>query len=79
MDGLKLIRYGIRKHVLFFFRFGMPHIVHSDQGPNFANALIQEMCGMLCIKKTRTPPYHYQSDRLVENLNKKLLDLAINV
>ena len=46
-------------------RFGVPDSLHTDQGKNFESALVKEICEMLGIKKTRTTPYHPQSDGLV--------------
>lgn len=53
-------------------RFGVPSYLHSDQGRQFESKLFSEMCRLLNIKKTRTTPYHPQSDGQVERFNKKL-------
>ena len=40
-------------------RFGMSSVIHSDQGREFENHLMQELCRLLCgAHKTRTTPYH---------------------
>ncbi len=57
----------------FFCRYGMPDCLHSDQGRNFEFNVVREMCSLLGITKTRTTPYHPQSDGLVERLNRTLL------
>lgn len=59
----------------FFCRFSLPEQLHSDQGRNFESAIITEICKMLQIEKTRTTPYHPQSDGLVERFNRTLLDM----
>ena len=56
----------------FFCRFGTPLELHSDQGRNFESMLIKEVCELLYIKKTRTTPYHPQSDGMVERHNRTL-------
>jgi transposase InsO family protein len=38
-------------------RFGVPHVIHSDQGRQYESRLFQEMCQMLGTTKTRTTPY----------------------
>ena len=56
----------------YFCRFGIPEQLHSDQGKQFESALFQEVCKILRIEKTRTTPYHPQSDGLVERYNRTL-------
>ena len=53
-------------------RFGVPYSIHSDQGTNFESTLFQQVCHLLGIVKTRTTPYHPQSDGLVERFNRTL-------
>ena len=58
---------------LIICRFGMPPIIHSDQGREFEDHLMQELCLLLGASKTQTTPYHTASDGLVERFNRKLL------
>ena len=59
----------------FFLRFSPPEQLHSDQGRNFESSVIAEVCRLLGIEKSRTTPYHPQSDGLVERYNRTLLDM----
>ena len=58
-----------------FLRFLVPEQLHTDQGWQFESQLMQEVCKLLKIHKTRTTPYHPQSDRLVERFNRTLLSM----
>ena len=59
----------------FFLRYSPPERLHSDQGRNFESAIVTETCRLLGIEKSRTTPYHPQSDGLVERFNRTLLDM----
>ena len=54
-------------------RFGMPSVIHLDQGREFENKLMQELCLLCGAHKTRTTPYHPESDGMVERFNRTLL------
>ena len=56
-----------------FLRFSAPEQLHSDQGRQFESKLMAEVCKLLQIHKTRTTPYHPQSDGLVERFNWTML------
>ena len=58
-----------------FCRFSIPEQLHSDQGRQFEGKLMQDVCRLLHIDKTRTTAYHPQSDGLVERLNRTLLSM----
>ena len=51
----------------------MPSVIHSDQGREFENHLMQELCLLCGAHKTWTTPYHPASDGLVERFNRTLL------
>ena len=57
-------------------RYGVPYVLHTDQGANFESNLFKELCQMLNIKKTRTTPYHPQCDGQVERMNRTIIDLS---
>ena len=56
-------------------RFGVPYIIHSDQGRQFESKVFAEMCKLLQITKTRTTAYHPKSDGMVERFNKTLVTM----
>ena len=53
-------------------RFGMPSVIHSKQGREFENKVMQEQCLLCGAHKTRTTLYHPESDGLVEGFNRTL-------
>ena len=61
----------------FFLRFSPPEQLHSDQGRNFESSVIAEVCRLLGIEKSRTTPYHPQSDGLVERTLLDMLATAV--
>ena len=54
-------------------RFGMPLVIHSDQGREFGNGLMKSLCTLLGCTKTRTAPYHPESDGMIERFNRTCL------
>ena len=57
---------------LIVCRFGMRAVIHSNQGREFENHLMQELCLLLGAYKTHTTPYHLASDGLVERFKRTL-------
>ncbi|KAM3859581.1 cilia- and flagella-associated protein 337-like [Diretmus argenteus] len=53
---------------------GIPESLHSDQGRQFEAEVIHGLCQRLGVTKTRTTPYHPQSDGMVERLNRTVID-----
>lgn len=51
----------------------MPESIHTDQ--QFESDIVKHLCTSLGIEKTRTSPYHAQSDGMVERLNRTLKEL----
>ena len=59
----------------WILRFGVPDVLHTDQGRNFGSELTKEVCKLLKIDKTRTSPYHPQGNGQVERHNRVIADL----
>ena len=71
-DSAEVAREIVENWVL---KFGAPNILHTDQGKNFGNNLILEMCRLLGIDKSRTSPYHPQGNGQVERHNRVIADV----
>lgn len=56
-------------------RHGPPKTFHTDQGSNFEFKLIDQLCKMYQIKKTRSSPYHPEGNGAVERENGSIKDL----
>ena len=39
-------------------RFGVPLVLHIDQGSNYDGSVMRELCSLLGMKKAKTTPYH---------------------
>ena len=54
-----------------FSRFGVPQQIHSDNGTYFNSQVLDEVCQILDIKKSNSPPYNPKSNS-VERFHKDL-------
>ena len=52
--------------------FGVPEALLSDRGTNLLSHLMQDVCGLLGIKKINTSTYHPQCNGLIERFNRTL-------
>ena len=62
-----------------FFHFSLPDQILSDQGRQFESGVMEELCKLLQIEKSRTTPYHPQGDGLVERANRTFLNMLSTV
>lgn len=53
-------------------RYGVPTVLHSDQGANLTSKLVASLCHHLGIAQTRTTAYHPQGNGQVERFNRTL-------
>ncbi|GBM73782.1 Transposon Ty3-I Gag-Pol polyprotein [Araneus ventricosus] len=54
--------------------YGVPVILHSDQGTNFNSTLFTKLCKLLGILKTRTTALHPESEGMAERFNRTILN-----
>jgi transposase InsO family protein len=59
----------------FIVHYGIPQKVHSDQGAQFEGILIEELCNLMKIKKSKITPYHQMGNGLRERFNRTLLQM----
>ena len=64
-----------KEMVKLFCMYGIPDIVHSDQGRNFESTIFRQTLAAFGIKKSHTTAYHPEGDGMVERLNRSLLQL----
>ena len=61
--------------IKIFCSFGVPNIVHSNQGKSFESHLFHQVLPAFGIQKNHTTTYHPQKDGMVERFNRSLLQL----
>ena len=77
----------IRRHLLspkilvnkWFYFYGIPACIHSDNGQSFENAIISRLYYMYNIKQSMTIPYNLCGNSICEWFNHTLLGLLQNL
>ena len=59
----------IKELIKVFSCYGIPDILHSDQGKNFESAILRQTLDAFGIAKSHTMAYHPAGDGLVERFN----------
>ena len=54
-------------------RFGQPHQLISDNGPQFVNETIQALCDLIGTEHILTVPYSHEGNAIVERVNKEIM------
>ena len=53
-------------------RYGVPSVLHSDQGANLCSSVVYSLCELLGIATTKTSAYHPEGNGQVERFNRTL-------
>ena len=59
----------------FVLRYGFPNRIMHDQGGEFENELFSQLEKLSGVKKSRTTPYHPQSNGKCERINRTILSM----
>ena len=64
-----------RELTTVFCHYGIPDILHSDQGRNFESTILRQTLNAFGVTKSRTTAYRPAGDGLVERFNRSLLQM----
>jgi hypothetical protein len=54
-------------------RFSVPWAIVTDQGKEFCNKILEELCKLWGVDKTRTSPFHPQTNSSAESYNRTII------
>ncbi|CAF1578232.1 unnamed protein product [Didymodactylos carnosus] len=54
---------------VYFYKFGIPSVILSDQGPHFQNMLMQNISKLIGYNHIYSTPYHPQTNGIVKRFN----------
>lgn len=54
-------------------RYGLPQMIHSDQGSHFTANVIEELCNYFKVQQQYSLPYRPQANGIVERCNKEIV------
>ena len=63
----------------YFRHYGFPRCLLSDQGTKFCNAILNEMCIYLNVKKLCMSPYHPQTNGAVKCVHQTLEQMIVKL
>ena len=59
----------------WFYIYGIPTRIHSDQGKSFDNKILEQLCKIYGVKQSTTTPYDPHGNSPCERLNRTLQNL----